>query len=203
LSKTEVKSDTYSGSVFNQLKVACVDPDFDLGHTDRLVGLTMSAMADLNPWSPFGLVAISQACGLPRDEVEQSIATLESRGFVLSQNVACSKKRQPARKCILKTFLLGLEVSSDIGDGGGVGEEGTNSLPRFPVTGDMAAWAKKNTPTVFHTLNVETERFVDYWLTRNTPRADWIASWRNWMRKAEEYRAPKKHASDRQFEGLF
>jgi hypothetical protein len=49
----------------------------------------------------------------------------------------------------------------------------------------MIEWARKNTPKVG---TRETEAFVDYW--RGIPGAkglklDWLATWRNWMRRAE------------------
>lgn len=59
----------------------------------------------------------------------------------------------------------------------------------FPVTAEMAAWAREHTPT----CGIEDhESFVDYW--RGKPGAagkklDWPATWRNWMRTEHRKRA--------------
>lgn len=57
----------------------------------------------------------------------------------------------------------------------------------FAVTPEMVSWARENTPDVNGRL--ETESFIDYW--RGAPGAkgrkrDWPATWRNWMRKAQQ-----------------
>lgn len=57
----------------------------------------------------------------------------------------------------------------------------------FRVTAEMLAWAREDVPRV--DLRAETAKFVDYW--RSTPgtrarKLDWPATWRNWMRTADE-----------------
>ena len=55
----------------------------------------------------------------------------------------------------------------------------------FQVTPEMIAWARENTPSVGRR---ETEDFIDYWHSAsgaNARKLDWVATWRNWMRKAE------------------
>jgi hypothetical protein len=52
----------------------------------------------------------------------------------------------------------------------------------FEVTPAMIAWAKEHTPLIGA---AETLRFVDYWRGSGTTKADWEATWRNWMRKAQ------------------
>lgn len=54
----------------------------------------------------------------------------------------------------------------------------------FNVTGDMRKWAADRAPAV-HLVN-ETEKFVNYWRGNGTTKADWIATWRNWLLKAQE-----------------
>lgn len=57
----------------------------------------------------------------------------------------------------------------------------------FTVDADMVAWARDECPDVDGRR--ETAKFVDYWRgvsgQRGTKR-DWTATWRNWMRKAQE-----------------
>ncbi|NMZ06242.1 DUF1376 domain-containing protein [Pseudomonas proteolytica] len=54
----------------------------------------------------------------------------------------------------------------------------------FNVTGDMRKWAADRAPAV-HLVN-ETEKFVNYWRGNGSTKADWIATWRNWLLKAQE-----------------
>ena len=62
----------------------------------------------------------------------------------------------------------------------------------FAVDLAMRAWAQENAPLV--DVDRELDRFADYWRGRGDTKADWIATWRNWMRKAQEdlERAPRR-----------
>lgn len=55
----------------------------------------------------------------------------------------------------------------------------------FEITHAMKQWAETGAPGI--NLQTETERFVDYWKAKGIGNVDWIATWRNWMRKAVEY----------------
>jgi hypothetical protein len=54
----------------------------------------------------------------------------------------------------------------------------------FNVSGDMRKWALERA-TAVHLVN-ETEKFVNYWRGNGGTKADWIATWRTWMLKAQE-----------------
>ena len=59
----------------------------------------------------------------------------------------------------------------------------------FTVTKEMAEWAREKAPTCG---TADHEAFCDYW--RGIPGAkgrklDWVATWRNWMRREHERRA--------------
>jgi hypothetical protein len=70
----------------------------------------------------------------------------------------------------------------------------------FKPTMEMVAWARKEVPHVDGRL--ETQKFIDHWTAASGATArklDWVAAWRNWMRKADEqlgrgngYRPPGK-----------
>lgn len=68
---------------------------------------------------------------------------------------------------------------------------GTRIPEGFAITDSMAAWAAEKIPSDVDLLE-ETQRFRDYWTaipgTRGV-KLDWEATWRNWMRKAAEFRA--------------
>lgn len=68
------------------------------------------------------------------------------------------------------------------------GRRGTRVPDDFAVTADMVQWATENAPNV--DVRTETAKFLDYWRGRagqGGVKLDWNATWRNWMRKAEEY----------------
>ncbi len=66
---------------------------------------------------------------------------------------------------------------------------GTRIPEPFPVTPDMADWAREHAPTCG---TEDHDTFVDYW--RGKPGAagkklDWAATWRNWMRREHQKRS--------------
>lgn len=52
------------------------------------------------------------------------------------------------------------------------------------MTSEMLAWAGEKAPAV--NLDRETERFSDHFKGTGEPKADWPATWRNWMRRAQD-----------------
>lgn len=72
--------------------------------------------------------------------------------------------------------------------GGSGGEKTARRLPDdFAVTAEMVAWHQANTPHVDGRR--ETEKFIDHWRSAsgaNARKRDWVAAWRNWMRKADD-----------------
>lgn len=54
----------------------------------------------------------------------------------------------------------------------------------FLLTPEMRAWAAEHAPAL--NIRDETENFVDYWRGAGKPKADWIATWRTWMRKNQK-----------------
>lgn len=67
------------------------------------------------------------------------------------------------------------------------GRRGTRLPDDFAVTPEMVEWARIEVPDVDG--RYETAKFVDYWRGKSGQAAtkkDWAATWRNWMRKANE-----------------
>lgn len=54
----------------------------------------------------------------------------------------------------------------------------------FMLTAEMRQWAADTAPAV--DVRSETENFVDYWRGEAKTKADWPATWRNWMRRAQK-----------------
>lgn len=68
----------------------------------------------------------------------------------------------------------------------------------FTVTAEMVAWAQQETPLADGRR--ETAAFIDHWkqATKNHRKRDWVAAWRNWMRKAQtDAEARQSRASPR------
>lgn len=64
----------------------------------------------------------------------------------------------------------------------------TPAPPTFEVTGDLRLWAADHAPRI--NLERETENFLDWHRANGKTKTDWVAAWRNWMRKAEGYLPP-------------
>lgn len=57
--------------------------------------------------------------------------------------------------------------------------------PNFVVTEEMAVWAKRETPSV--NITAETAKFIDHHIAKGSSFKDWVAAWRNWMRRSREF----------------
>lgn len=67
------------------------------------------------------------------------------------------------------------------------GARGSRLPEGFEVTPEMVEWARVHAPHANGRL--ETEQFRDYWNAkagREAVKLDWVATWRTWMRKAEQ-----------------
>lgn len=68
--------------------------------------------------------------------------------------------------------------------------ESASRIPQnFALTEAMTLWADGVGLTV--NLESETAKFVDYWTAESGAKAvkrDWVAAWRNWVRRAQDYR---------------
>lgn len=60
------------------------------------------------------------------------------------------------------------------------------ALPEsFPITADMIVWANERAPGA--SISLETEKFLNHFRSKGETRADWLATWRNWMLNAQTY----------------
>lgn len=66
-------------------------------------------------------------------------------------------------------------------------QRGKRIPPDFAVTDGMRAWAREK--GLRCDLDRETEKFINYWTAkagRDATKTDWMATWRNWVLKADE-----------------
>lgn len=60
----------------------------------------------------------------------------------------------------------------------------------FAVTDEMRLWAAENAPGV--DVDEQTAIFRDHWISKAERRADWPATWRNWIRNAKRFNEPRR-----------
>lgn len=58
----------------------------------------------------------------------------------------------------------------------------------FPVTDEMAAWAKEN--NINADLKEQTARFLDHHGSKGSTFVDWTRAWQNWMRNSKDWAKP-------------
>jgi hypothetical protein len=67
-----------------------------------------------------------------------------------------------------------------------VGKKRARQIPEdFKVTAVMREWAASQDLHV--DLDLETARMIDHFKANGEPKADWIATWRNWIRRAPQF----------------
>ncbi len=77
----------------------------------------------------------------------------------------------------------------------GARQRGTRLPDIYPISDEMRAWVREHAPDV---SPQEHEKFCDYWrgvAGQRGVKLDWFATWRNWMRKAQEDATPHRPAS--------
>jgi hypothetical protein len=67
-----------------------------------------------------------------------------------------------------------------------VAQQRAQALPnQFVLTDEMRAWGRLHTPAV--DLDAKLPEWIDYWRGVGRPMKDWVAVWRNGMRKQQEF----------------
>lgn len=85
------------------------------------------------------------------------------------------------------------QAIAEIGVGKGIttskeveGAKRASPVPeRFEITDTLRAWGAKETPLV--NLDAKLPEFIDYWRGTGAVKKDWVATWRNGMRKQQEF----------------
>lgn len=85
------------------------------------------------------------------------------------------------------------EVTGRTTQGGGTrAKRARTKIPRdFAVTAEMVEWARAECPLVDGRR--ATDAFVDHFVGTGDTKADWNATWRNWMRR-DQAAAERRHA---------
>lgn len=64
----------------------------------------------------------------------------------------------------------------------------------FGISEGMRSWAELKVPQV--DIDKEHEAFCDYWLAHGKKMADWVATWRCWMRRAPQMKGSMRRPDD-------
>lgn len=67
----------------------------------------------------------------------------------------------------------------------------TKAPADFPVSEEMTLWVTGNT-SFQGNVAYETEKFLDHFRAKGERKTDWLATWRNWMRRAGEFKTSRK-----------
>lgn len=59
----------------------------------------------------------------------------------------------------------------------------------FPISPELRLWAAKNAPRL--DIDWHTAEMVDYWRGHGRRMANWDATWRNWMRRAVDFKGAR------------
>lgn len=123
-----------------------------------------------------GLLEVTREHAAARNEYRIA-TTAQSERSLVSDGTAQSEREQ-------RSLVSG---RSSYRRSNGIDVRGTRIPDHFAADDKMRAWAAKDAPAI--DISEETERFVDYWRGRSGQiaiKADWPATWRNWMRRAQQ-----------------
>lgn len=73
------------------------------------------------------------------------------------------------------------------GENGTAARRAPSPVPRpFPLSEEMRRQAESyGVPSEF--VDFETDKFIDHFAQSETRKVDWLAAWRNWMRRAKDF----------------
>jgi hypothetical protein len=170
---------------------------FDAHSTDGVLsGYTLEALDDLAAWPGFSGAMIDVGW------LDQEAETLALPRFDTHNGASAKRRAQDAdrKKAVRKMSASDADEKRTREE---KRREESNKPPLIPpaekpepaprkskiptpflMTAEMRAWAADSAPGV--DLRTETEKFVDYWRAEAKTKADWPATWRNWMRKAQQ-----------------
>lgn len=176
----------------------------------------------------FGIHAWVVKTGLTEKVIRGRLSALEKVGEVVKQNfskysvisitsllegqgnVKQTSSKQPANGHITNTEDGKKKINTPpSGDGiaaekGKPASKGSRWIEGTALPGDWLDWAKENTNHTEIGIRAQFERFSDYWIAQPGQKgikADWKATWRNWMRSPHNQSAhqPTRAATPRAF----
>ena len=134
---------------------------------------------------------IKNQCSLGDSVTSENINELINKGFLSADSDVLADCKQNA--------CLETETETETEKTKSVEARTSRAQPtrgaRLPVEwtlpADWKAWAKSERPGI--NLELEADKFRDYWTAKTgqaATKADWQATWRNWVRNAQPNTAP-------------
>jgi hypothetical protein len=141
--------------------------------------------ADISRWIAMcekaGLIALYSAGGKPY------LKMLDTRWEARSK----AKYPEPDENgCKQVETPVPVVVVVDEGVVGRARKRATPPPESFEVTEAMATWATEQGLSAAQVIP-QTERFLDHYRGKGQAQKDWDATWRNWIRKAVDYRSSR------------
>lgn len=114
-----------------------------------------------------------------RDELSAKRKAAGARGGQARAKQVLSKSEQSQAELEIETEIsTSNEVDSP--------RKRAHTIPAtFTINDDMRAWAADNTPLV--DIDAKLPEFIDYWTGTGKTMKDWVATWRNGMRKQQGF----------------
>lgn len=116
--------------------------------------------------------------------------------------------KQVAKQNASKTLAVSEEVPNGTSQTDELEHSSSSKTPRrkpktpppdiLPITPEMESWATEHAPDV--KLRVETARMLDWARGKGESKSDWIATWRNWMSRAQDQASERKTQHDGRFD---
>ena len=161
----------------------------NLNPTQKIILMALADHADDMGKCWPGLQGISEKCNLHISTIQRNIHKLEEDGFI-----KITERKRPNGSQTSNLYQLNLGGVANCDQEGSTGATPrtvtlTNSIKAsqisddFEVTPEMMEWLMKNRSDLSDQFQFITDQFVDYWKSKGEARKDWVAGWRNWMRK--------------------
>lgn len=122
-----------------------------------------------------------------RADIEKK-RTAGSMGGRASAQARASADAQPSSKLTTETETETETESSSSTKKNEAAKRGTRIHSNFAISDEMRTWALVNTPHI--DIDVKLPEFIDYWSGvpgEKGVKLDWVAAWRNGMRKQEQW----------------
>lgn len=124
-----------------------------------------------------------------RDELSRKRSEAGAKGAAardanrqaLAKQTSSKPKQAEAEIGIGIGIGIGITTSKEVGT-----RKRASTVPlNFKITDELRAWGKENTPLV--DLDAKLPEFIDYWQGTGKVMKDWVSTWRNGMRKQQEF----------------
>lgn len=156
-----------------------------LARKARMSVATFRRMADV--LAAEGLLEVTRESQRSENEYRILMTAQSERSQVSGQGAQFERSERSSSE--RSSVITPLKGRSDVGDVDTAPRKRGSRIPdRFILSAEMKAWAADEVPGL--DVVAHTREFVDFWRAksgRDATKVDWVATWRNWMRKAHRW----------------